>query len=136
MSGFGTPSPPPTSFTPVLAFGGASTGITYTTQSGRYIRNGNQITVQILIVLSSKGSATGVANITGLPFVSRASGLDSAVGVYMTNGVGVTNVYAYNVKGDSQVYLQNLVPTGSSTNLADTNFGATTGVAFTLTYFI
>ena len=56
------------SWTPALAFGGASTGITYTTQSGNYVRTGNLVCVHFSIVLSSKGSATGAATITGLPF--------------------------------------------------------------------
>ena len=55
-------------WTPALNFGGAMTGITYTTQSGNYVRMGNLVYVHFSIVLSSKGSATGAATITGLPF--------------------------------------------------------------------
>ena len=55
-------------WTPALNFGGATTGITYTTQSGNYVRMGNLVYVHFSIVLSSKGSATGAATITGLPF--------------------------------------------------------------------
>ena len=55
-------------WTPALAFGGATTGITYTTQSGTYVRIGNLVYVNFSIDLTSKGSATGNATITGLPF--------------------------------------------------------------------
>ena len=55
-------------WTPALNFGGATTGITYTTQSGNYVRMGNLVYVNFSITLSSKGSATGAATITGLPF--------------------------------------------------------------------
>lgn len=55
-------------WTPVLRFGGATTGITYTTQTGYYTRIGNRVFIHCLIVLSSKGSATGNADISGLPF--------------------------------------------------------------------
>ena len=51
-------------YTPALAFGGASTGITYTTQSANVMTLGNWVWVWILIVLSSKGSSTGVATVS------------------------------------------------------------------------
>lgn len=56
------------SFTPVLAFGGASTGITYSIQEGFYIRTGSLCFINIQIILTSKGSSTGNASISGLPF--------------------------------------------------------------------
>lgn len=70
-------------WTPVLRFGGASTGITYTTQAGTYTRIGRTVTVRFEILLSSKGSATGEADITGLPFA--ASNLNS-MAVYLYSG--------------------------------------------------
>lgn len=54
-------------FTPGLAFGGASTGMTGTF-SGIYTRIGNQMTMHVNIVLTAKGSSTGTATITGLPY--------------------------------------------------------------------
>ncbi len=58
----------PTPFTPVLRFGGASVGITYTTQKGFYMTVGKLVTVWIEILLSSKGISTGAATISGIPF--------------------------------------------------------------------
>lgn len=55
-------------FTPVLAFGGASAGITYSTQTGHYTRTGSVVTCQINIILTSKGTSTGAAGMGGLPF--------------------------------------------------------------------
>jgi len=55
-------------WTPVLSFGGASVGITYATQVGRYTRIGNICYVTFKIALSSKGSSTGSSSIAGLPF--------------------------------------------------------------------
>lgn len=60
-------------FTPVLNFGAATTGITYGTQLGFYSRVGNVVIFTISIVLTSKGSAVGNATITGLPVATRAS---------------------------------------------------------------
>lgn len=54
-------------FTPSVTFGGASTGITYGTQVGSYVRIGKVVAVQIRVVLTAKGSSTGAMLITGLP---------------------------------------------------------------------
>lgn len=59
--------PDASTWTPALVFGGASTGITYATQTGRYVRMGNLIWFSGTIWLTSKGSATGTAGVTGLP---------------------------------------------------------------------
>ena len=67
-------------WTPVLRFGGGTTGITYTTQQGRYTRIGRTVTIRFEITLSSKGSSTGEADITGLPF--SAANLN-AMSVYL-----------------------------------------------------
>ena len=61
-----------TSFTPAVEFGGGTTGITYTTQTGSYTRIGNLVWIFIQIVLSSKGTDTGVFTIEGLPFTPNA----------------------------------------------------------------
>jgi hypothetical protein len=57
-------------WTPVLVFGSGSTGITYSTQQGTYTKVGRTVTIRFEISLSSKGSSTGEASITGLPFAS------------------------------------------------------------------
>ena len=56
------------SWTPVLSFGGGTTGITYSARDGSYTRIGRQVTVHFMIEMTSKGSSTGTATITGLPF--------------------------------------------------------------------
>lgn len=57
------------SFTPALAFGGGSTGLTYTTQVGKYWRVGSIIFFSLFIKINAVGSSTGDATITltGLP---------------------------------------------------------------------
>jgi surface antigen len=73
-------------FTPVLNFGGGTTGITYVTQAGVYDRIGNLLFISIQLQLSSKGSSTGAANITGIPFnASRTQLLDIPYTTNMTS---------------------------------------------------
>jgi hypothetical protein len=55
-------------FTPGLSFGGGTTGITYATQEARYVKVGPKVHVWGRFVLTSKGSSTGTALFTGLPF--------------------------------------------------------------------
>lgn len=54
-------------FTPTVQIGGASTGITYTTQYGRWTRFGNRYLIDGGVLLSSKGALTGAVSIAGLP---------------------------------------------------------------------
>lgn len=51
------------SFTPIIRFGGGTTGVTYTTQTGRYTKIGRFVHLYIRIVLSNKGSSTGAATV-------------------------------------------------------------------------
>jgi hypothetical protein len=57
-------------FTPTLTFGGVSTGITYSVQTGEYTEIGNVVFFYIKITLTSKGSASGSAGVFGLPIVA------------------------------------------------------------------
>jgi len=54
-------------WTPVLEFGGATTGIAYATQSGSVSRNGDNVLATFRIALSSMGSAKGAATVRGFP---------------------------------------------------------------------
>lgn len=72
---------PGSNFTPVLSFGGASTGITYSTQAGSYTKIGKLVAATFRITLTSKGSSTGAAAVAGLPAAyTFASGVCSFYG--------------------------------------------------------
>lgn len=71
-------------FVPVLQFGGASVGVTYTTQIGKFTRIGNTVHFTINIKLTSKGSSTGQAKIAGLPV---AASLNTALSMVIFSGV-------------------------------------------------
>jgi hypothetical protein len=61
------------SFTPGISFGGATTGITYSERGGKYTRIGRMVHCVLNINLTNKGTATGDARITGLPFLVSPS---------------------------------------------------------------
>jgi hypothetical protein len=54
-------------WTPSLQFGGATTGITYTVQTGSYQQAGKIVLAQFTFTLSSIGTATGNATLCGIP---------------------------------------------------------------------
>jgi len=56
-------------FTPALAYAtGGTTGIAYDSQIGRYTRIGRVVSIYFRIDLSNKGSGSGNAYISGLPY--------------------------------------------------------------------
>ena len=122
-------------FTPVLAFGGGSTGIVYTNRSGNYTKVGNVVTVSIGIYLSSKGSSTGNATITGLPFTSLNAAFIASSGLI----VGSINFLAttfplYGVVGGAVTSISLQSSATGSTNLTDTNFSNFMYFSISLTY--
>lgn len=54
---------------PALSFSGGNTGITYSIQTGTYVKIGQLVFIQGRIILTSKGSSTGQARIS-IPFTS------------------------------------------------------------------
>lgn len=55
-------------WTPGISFDGGTTGITYSEQTGVYRKIGNYVWCSIVVTLTNKGSSSGNAFITGLPF--------------------------------------------------------------------
>lgn len=80
-------------WTPTLLFGGASTGIAYITQTGSYVKVGQNVAAWFRINLSSKGSATGGATITGWPF-SASVNTSAVFGTFYNNMASMSGLLA------------------------------------------
>ena len=111
-------------WTPALSFGGASTGITYSIQNGVYWRLGAVTVFRCYITLTSKGSATGTATITGLPFSTTASLWPTAF--YFDSMATVTTVQVM-VSG-STINLYRHAYTSSASYMTDAYFTNTSSV--------
>ena len=127
-------------WTPGLSFGGGTTGITYTTQSGGYIKVGAQVTVWAYILLSSKGSSTGVARATGLPFTNvnapgRSEGATASFN-YWTNMNGTPAPLGYVQDNATTIYIDNGVGANTTGSIDNTNFNNNTALYFNATYSI
>ncbi|HWA20503.1 MAG TPA: DUF2793 domain-containing protein [Devosia sp.] len=122
-------------WTPDLQFGGAAMGIAYAARTGRFRRIGRQVAVTARIVLSSKGSATGSAQIGGLPFASRDDGMPAAAAIgFADNLTGLTGTLQGAVEADATlVSLYQSAASGMSA-LADAEFTNSAELAFTATY--
>lgn len=122
-------------WTPALKFGGASVGMTYTTQVGRYIKYGPHVVAQFRIVLSAKGSSTGAATITALPATSA-----NVTGLVGSNAFGGTalssiagNLSAIVAVNGTTASLE-YSATGTAVALTETNFGDVSDISGTLVY--
>jgi hypothetical protein len=122
-------------FTPSLQFGGGDTGITYSARSGYYTKVGRLVTVHYYIVLTSKGTSTGNASITGGPFVSAFNGGGLAASVihsyYMASLTGTP--FANQGMYSNTVLLWDTVASGRDP-LTDANFSNTSAIDCTLTF--
>lgn len=123
-------------FTPGINFGGGTTGITYATQLGAYIKVGRLVTVGIRVTLSNKGSSTGAANITGLPFTvsnSPANTLHAANFAYWAAGASTLNPAGYCLQNTTTMGIVNRGG-GAVTGCSNTDFTNTTDIVVSATY--
>ena len=118
-----------------ISFGGAATGIVYVNFVGYYTRVGKLVTVSGYINMSSKGSSTGSARITGLPFtcVNNSSGY-AAPALFFTNLTFLGQVTGYVNINDTTIDLYQTTELGVPTALTNTNFANNTAFIINLTY--
>jgi hypothetical protein len=117
-------------WTPALKFGGASTGMTYSTQSGYYVKVAQLVFVMFRITLTALGSSTGAATVTGLPYtnINSTASYSGATSHYHQNFTSIVGwITGYIAPNDTQITLVtgNVTPNGV-TGLTQGNCSATT----------
>lgn len=137
-------NPQQQSWTPALAFGGVSTGITYGTQFGSFSRTADGGWIAAFEVdITAVGSATGAATITGLPKTcSNTATNRAAAGVaayYNGMKTGATTTFAAGYPVHFRLSSTNIQIDTTGTNtpfgesqLQNDNFSATSGLAGTI----
>ena len=110
-----------------LTFGGGSTGIAYNSQQCRYTKIGNRVFIQASLALSNKGSSTGTALISGLPFTSANPGYGYSGLVFCgSNLSGLTGVLVPAVtENAATITLFQTNANGTTANITDANFSNT-----------
>lgn len=122
-------------FTPVLTFGGVSTGITYSSRGGVYTKMGNMVFFAVSILLSSKGTATGNSQVTSLPFtVSGTANFPASLGIdSVTSGVGDSFLSAIAQSNTTTINLNKYVA-GVQARLTDADFTDTSTIRISGSY--
>jgi hypothetical protein len=120
-----------------LTFGGGNTGLTTALNTGRYTKIGRQVTVCGRLELSNKGSSTGAAVITGLPFtIANANDAQQAAS-FRCNGVSYTGAFqGYGGANTTTIPLEQISEAGSPTDLTNSNFSNGTSIQISLTYTV
>jgi hypothetical protein len=121
-------------WTPAVAFGGASVGITYGTNSGTYTKVGRKVTALMNIALSAKGSSVGGATVSGFPFTNGS--VPAAAALRMSQCTFANQYGAYLDAASTTMYFQETTEAGALTNIADTDFTNSTGFIASVTYFV
>lgn len=122
-------------WTPVLQFGGASVGITYSSQLGVYWKVGKLVFFNVQLILTSKGSSTGNASIASFPFTNGA--LDATYALIITNGTYptlCTSLFAILGNGTTSVNLFG-AGSGAFTNVTNTQVANGSTIQFTGLYW-
>jgi hypothetical protein len=120
-----------------ITFGGASVDMTYGARGGKYTKIGRQVTVTGLIGLSNKGTSTGAATITGLPFTvfnNNANYSGISVG-YLANITFADYIHGFARINETSISLREATNAGVNTPLTNADFANNSEILLSLTYF-
>jgi len=127
-------------FTGGFTFGGSATGIAYNRTVGIYTKIGDLVFVQGYVSLTSKGSQTGNAALTGLPFTSSsATNASSACGNMRVAQLSFANDTHLSISIQSGGVILDLCDTASgagATFMTNDNFADNTGIEFGFAYTV
>lgn len=118
-------------FTPTLLLGGASVGMTFSTQTGEYTKKGREVTAIINLTLSAKGSSTGSVTVGSLPFTS---GVNSPIAVRFRDLSFADTLVGYVGDGTTIINVQEVTNSGVITNTSDANLSSTSSLMIKVVY--
>jgi hypothetical protein len=119
-----------------LAFGGASVDIVYGNQTAYYTKIGRQVTVNGYMYLTNKGTSTGAATITGLPFTNRNVSLNYAPPTF-GGVIGISfadQLFGFIGPNTTTIQLFETTNAGVQSSLTNADFTNTSEIQFSLTY--
>jgi hypothetical protein len=120
-----------------VSFGGASVGVTYNLNTGTYTKIGRQVTVNGLLILTSKGSSTGNAKVTGLPFtIGSATGNYCSASLRLSNVAFTNQFQGFGLVSSTTIDLEEVTILGAVTTLSNSDFTNDSAVMVSLTYFV
>jgi hypothetical protein len=120
-----------------ITFGGASAGVTFFANTGTYTKIGRQVTVNGYLSLTSKGSSTGTAVLTGLPFTIANSNSNYAAPTLWFSNITFTNQFQANgIINSNNISLEEITILGASSTLTNADFANNSELMISFTYFV
>lgn len=120
-----------------VSFGGASVGVTTSVNTGTYTRIGRQVTLNGYLQLTSKGSSSGVAVITGLPFtIPNTTGNYSAPSLWCRNITFANQYVGLGEISTNAIALVEITEAGAETSLTNADFADNSAAILSFTYFV
>lgn len=119
-------------FTPGIAFSGASVGVTYASRVGSYVKIGTMVFFAIDITLTSKGSSVGDFTITGLPFTISSNWLNVGAGqcaLLPTNVTFTNGIVGYLQRNTTSISVVNIISGSPPAIVQNTAVVNTSGIA-------
>ena len=124
-------------WTPSISFSGGTTGQSYVRQQGIYIKIGKMVYVQGHLYFSNKGSSTGHATLTGLPFAISpvASGAFTPIGDRgnLNTGGEPVNIYLHSGGTTATLYHSGF-DGGSNNDVTNAQFNNSTEIDVNFVY--
>ena len=120
-----------------VSFGGASAGVTTLANTGTYTKIGRQVTAVGYIALTSKGSSTGQARVTGLPFtIANGSSFEAAAACRIAQ-ITFADFIQINGNGNATTLdITEVTNAGVITTLNDADFANNSEIFVSITYFV
>jgi hypothetical protein len=118
-----------------VTFNGASVGVTTSSNTGTYVKIGRQVTVNGYFLLTNKGSSTGIAYLTGLPFtVGNTAGNFGAASLWLDK-IAFANQFQGRVNQNvTYIELEEITEAGVVSNLTNAEFANNSGIMISATY--
>jgi hypothetical protein len=126
-----------TAFTPSVAFGGSSVGVTYAFRAGAYVKIATMVLFALDVLLTSKGAAVGVATIEGLPFAPSGgfpAGSTAMCPVITSNVTFAAGYLAGFIGGGTNISIINPVTAAGYNTLTNVAFANNSEVLITGMY--
>jgi len=108
-------------WTPGFSFGDGTTGITYSGTGASYMKIGDTVYANFDVAISSKGSSSGVARVTGLPFTSSGDTAKRCGGFFTYKSISAA-IYIYLGNGNTA----GVIFQGANTEITNVDFTNTT----------
>ena len=124
-------------WTPLIRFGGATTGITYSTNFGSYTKIGRLVYINGVIGLTSKGTASGSFSLDNLPFnvgvILPSTSNGGSLNFHYFSSSTASHLYSFFVEGGD--FTSGLYPAvDHSGELNETDFTNSTDLRFNGVY--